>query len=182
MDRSTIREAVAVFDDAVSLETAVSDLQSHGIDRADLSVLAHAALADLHPVADDTTMREAVVSDTDLRQERILGTSLAATVAGLAAAGVTVASGGAAAVAIAAAAVAAGGVGAAGALFGSTIADDQASFLDAQLADGGVLLWVRTRDANSEQRTIKVLRRYSPHVYVHDMPAQDVPRTFSESE
>jgi len=188
MDKPTIREAVAVFDDAERLETAVSDLQSNGIDRSDLSVLAHASLAerragDLYRVAEDpTTMREPVVSATDLRQGRILGTSLAATVAGLAAAGVTVATGGVAAAAIAAAAVAAGGVGAAGAIFGSTLADDQTSFLDAQLAHGGVLLWVRTRDANAEQRVTEVLRRYSPHVHVHDLPAEAAARRFSDSE
>jgi hypothetical protein len=187
MDRPTIREAVAVFDDAESLETAVSDLQSNGIDRSDLSVLAHASLAesrsgDLSIVGEDsTTMREPVVSDTDLRQGRILGTSLAATVAGLAAAGVTVATGGVAAAAIAAAAVAAGGVGAAGTLVGRTVADDQESFLDVQLAHGGVLLWVRIRDANAEQRAIEVLRRYSPHVHVHDLPTEGALR-FSDSE
>ncbi len=187
MDRPTIREAVAVFDDAESLETAVSDLQSNGIDRSDLSVLAHASLAesrsgDLSIVGEDsTTMREPVVSDTDLRQGRILGTSLAATVAGLAAAGVTVATGGVAAAAIAAAAVAAGGVGAAGTLVGRTVADDQESFLDVQLAHGGVLLWVRIRDANAEQRAIEVLRRYSPHVHVHDLPTEGALR-FSNSE
>ena len=37
METGTIREAVGVFDDPEQLESAVSELQSNGIDRADLS-------------------------------------------------------------------------------------------------------------------------------------------------
>src|SRR6202008_252719 len=99
------------------------------------------------------------VSDTDLRQGRVLGTSLAATVAAFAAAGVTVATGGRESP-IPAPAAAAGGVGAVSTLFGRKLADDQTSFLNAQLARGGVLLWVRTRDASRERNVLDVLRRY----------------------
>lgn len=178
MDHPTIREAVAVFDDAEKLESAVSELQSNGIDRSDLSLLAHALLAgrslgDLRQAADDSrTSREAVVSDTDLRQERVLGTGLAATIAAFAAAGFTVATGGVAAATIAAAAVAAGGVGAASTLLGRKVAEDQASLLDAQLARGGVLLSVRTREAATQTTVLEILRRYSAHVYLHDLPAE----------
>jgi hypothetical protein len=41
-----MREAVAVFDDPERLERAVSDLQSRGVDRADLSFLANEALTE----------------------------------------------------------------------------------------------------------------------------------------
>jgi hypothetical protein len=177
MDHPTIREAVAVFDDAEKLESAVSELQSNGIDRSDLSLLAHASLAgrslgNLPQAADDSrTSREAVVSDTDLRQERVLGTGLAATIAAFAAAGFTVATGGVAAT-IAAAAVAAGGVGAASTLLGRKVAEDQASLLDAQLARGGVLLSVRTRDPVTQTTVLEILRSYSAHVDLHDLPAE----------
>jgi hypothetical protein len=177
MDAPTIREAVALFDDAERLESAVSELQSNGVDRSELSLLANTELAerslcDIRRDAEDPrTPREPVVSDTDLRQGRVLGTSLAATIAALAAAGLTVATGGVATATIVAAAVAAGSVGAAGTLFGRKLADDHASFLDAQLGRGGVLLWVRTRDMAAEQCVLEVLRRYSAHVYLHDLPA-----------
>src|SRR5215472_17276002 len=124
MERSRIREAVAVFDDAEKLESAVSELRSNGIDRSERSILAHdspaaRSLGDVRrAAADPDTPREPVVSDTDLRQGQVLGTGLAATIAGFAAAGITVAMGGAAAPAIAAAVAAAGGVGAASTLFG----------------------------------------------------------------
>jgi len=178
MEQSTIREAVAVFDDAEKLEAAVSALQSNGVDRSELSFLAHelpagGVTSDAAQAADDPAMpREPVVSDTDLRQGRVLGTGLAATIAAFAAAGFTVATGGVAAATIAAAVAAAGGVGAVSTLFGRRLADDQTSFLDAQLARGGVLLWVRTPNAGSEQTVLDVLRRHSAHVYLHDLPAE----------
>jgi hypothetical protein len=180
MEQSTIREAVAVFDDAEELEASVSELQSNGIDRSELSFLAHDLPAgrfpsDLRQAADDpATPREPVVSDTDLRQGRVLGTGLAATIAAFAAAGLTVATGGVATATIAAA-LAAGGVGAASTLFGRKLADDQASFLEAQLARGGVLLWVRTGNAASEQTVLEVLRRHSAYAYLHDLPAEATP-------
>src|SRR5262249_37603343 len=57
--------------------------------------------------ADPATLREPVVSDTDLRQGRVLGTGLAATIAAFAAAGFTVATGGVGAATVIAAVAAA---------------------------------------------------------------------------
>ena len=134
MKTATVLEAVAVFDDPDRLENAMSDLQSNGIDRSNLSLLAHPSLAERLParsrdVADDpATPRDSAVTDTDIRQGRVLGTSLAATIAALAAAGFTVATGGVAAATVAAAAVAAGGVGAVGALLGRRLGEDQEAF------------------------------------------------------
>jgi hypothetical protein len=186
MQSSSLREAVAVFDNPAKLERAMSELQSNGIDRANLSLLAHTSLrthlpSDPQRLADDPgTPREAVVSETDLRQGRVLGTSLAATIAALAAAGVTVATGGVAAATVAAAVAAGGGVGVAGALIGQKLTADEQSFLDAQLARGGVLLWVRTPDAEAERRALEVLRQYSSYVRLHDLPAE--PTTASVRE
>src|ERR1700751_4616641 len=118
MDYPTIREAVAVFDDAEKLERAVSELQSNGIDRSELSFLAHPSLAGHMPRnlrqggGHPAPPRDPVVSDTDLRQGRVLGTSLAATIAAFAAAGFTVATGGLGAAIAAAVATAGGGGGA----------------------------------------------------------------------
>jgi hypothetical protein len=176
------REAVAVFDDPEELESAVSELQSNGIDRSNLSFLAHASPTECPPgslrhlAEDPTTPREAPVTDTDLRQGRVLSTSLAATIAGFAAAGFTVATGGVAA-AVAAALAAAGGVGAVGALIGRKLGQNETSFLDAQLARGGVLLWVRTPDFDAERRALEVLHRHAAHV--HLQPAEPTSRQHS---
>ncbi|HEY1258993.1 MAG TPA: hypothetical protein VGF34_07060 [Stellaceae bacterium] len=172
----TIREAVAVFDNAQYLETAVSELQSHGLDRADLSFLAPEALAHdpgatTRGLADQSKApRVSVTSETDQRQNRVLGTSMAATIAAFIAAGFVVATGGVAAAAVAAVAVA-GGVGAAGTWLGRKLEKDEEAFLDAQLARGGILLWVRLQDRHAEERAVEVLRRWSAHVHVHELPA-----------
>ena len=145
-------------------------LQSYGFDRAELSFLARDALIghprdSVHRLANDpATPRESVVSDTDLRQGRVLGTGLAATVAAFAAAGFTVATGGVAAAAIVATAAAAG-VGAVSTLIRRKVTEDERSFLEEQLVRGGVLLWVRTPDFDAEQRAAEVLGGYSTHVY-----------------
>jgi len=177
----TIREAVAAFDDPGALQAAVSDLQSHGFDRADISVIApedlegHVAgrAGDVRDAEDDPGVeRSAVVSDTDVRQGRVLGTSLASVLAAFAAAGLTVATGGAAAVAAGAAVAAAGGAGAVGALLGRVAGEEQQHFMREQLERGGVLLWVRLPDAAAEPRALDILRRHSAHdVHVHEFPA-----------
>ncbi len=176
MTTPAIREAVAVFDDSEKLEKAVSELQSHGIDRANLSFLAHDALTehygtDTRRLADDpSASREAVVTEPDIRQGRVLGTGMAATVAAFAAAGFTVATGGSIVVIAAAAAAAAAASGAISTVIGRTLAKDEEAFLDTQLAQGGVLLWVRTPDADAERHAIEVLRRYSQNVRLHGQP------------
>jgi hypothetical protein len=176
MRTPTIREAIALFDNAEQLEHAVSDLQGRGFDRADISLLAHSAV-EQQPVGADIlagdrrTPREAPVTDTDIRQERLLGTSMAATIAAFAAAGFVVATGGALALVAAAAAAAGGGVGAVGAWLGARLGEDEANYYDEQLARGGVLMWVRVRDPDSEARALEILRRYSQRVEVRELAA-----------
>jgi hypothetical protein len=177
MDTPTIREAVALFDDPDRLDRAVSDLCSHGFDHADLSLLAPEALAE-RPIAsarqlaqDPSTPRTDPATDTDIRQGRVLATGMAATIAGFAAAGLTVATGGVLAAVIAAGAVAAGGAAALGTAVGRKLDKDAARMLDAQLARGGVLLWVHVPDARHETTALDILRRHSTQVEVHEYPA-----------
>lgn len=176
----TFREAVARFDDPQRLEAAISDLQSHGFDRADISFVAREGFLGEHAssgagaagdAADDATVkREAPVAGTDMQQGRVLGTSLAAVVAAFVAAGFTVATGGAAALAVGLAAAAGLGVGAAGAAFGMKAGDSGHNFIDEQLAQGGVLVWVRTQDVAAEQRALAILRDHGgAEIHLHDI-------------
>jgi hypothetical protein len=177
METKTIREAVAVFDQPEALEDAISDLQSSGVDRADLSILTPAPFADPPSGSDaeagpnPAASRGAVVSDTDLRQGRVLATGLAATIAGVAAAGATVATGGVAAAAIAAATTA-GGVGIASTWIGRQLANEHDSLLDAQRASGGIVLWVYMRDPSTERTVLEVLRRHPARVSIHAYPVK----------
>lgn len=177
----TIREAVAAFDDPEALQAAVSDLQSHGFDRADISFMARDDLeqrvapehGDVRKAEDDPKVKRApVVVDTDIRQRRILDISAAATVAAFAAAGFTVMTGGAAALAAGLAVAAGGGVGGLGALLGKVYGGEHRKYLEEQLERGGVLVWVRLRDAAAEPRALDILRRHGGHdVHVHEVPA-----------
>lgn len=171
MNTPSIRETVAVFDDSEKLESAVSALQSNGIDRSGLSFVA----GETGTQHDDVSAgHQPVVTDTDMRQERVLGTALAATIAAFAAAGFAVATAGVGVAAVAAAA-AAGGVGAVGNLVGRKLASDEGLVLNEQLAHGSVLLCVRTPDENAERRALDVLQRYSAHVRSRELPVADIP-------
>lgn len=176
-----LREAVARFEDPDRLEAAVSALQSHGFQRADISFVAREGLLGAEPVTqgraarraaeDPGVKREAPIDSTDVKQGRALATSTAACVAAFAAAGFTVATGGAAALAIGLAAVAGIGVGAAGAAIGAKAGASEREFIDAQVADGGVLLWVRTRDDAAESRALAILKEHGGNaVHLHDVP------------
>jgi len=174
-------EAVGVFHDADSLQAAMDELMTHGFDRGELSVLAgHDAVArklghdyiDARELEDDpsvpTTAFVPKESIGDV-EGAVIGTLmyLPATVGTVA----VVASGGTLAAAIAAAAIG-GSVGAGlGALLSGLIGAHHASYLNDQLERGGILLWVRTRDAAHEATAQEILRRHSAgDVHVHPLP------------
>ena len=79
---------------------------------------------------------------------------------------------------MAAAAAIGGGVGG---LFGASLAkligDRHARHIEEQLKHGGLLLWVRVRDAEREKRAVEILsRRSGRDVHVHEgMPAASQP-------
>jgi hypothetical protein len=182
VEPDTIREAVAAFDDAKAMQAALSDLQSHGFDRADISFIARDSYLKGHLAQDYDDVREAEddpkarratpVEETDIRQRRTLEVSTGATIAAFAAVGLTVATGGATALAAGIGAAAAGGVGGLGALVGRLYGQGQQKFMQEQIDRGGVLLWVRLRDADAEQRALDILRRHGARdVHMHDIPA-----------
>jgi hypothetical protein len=182
VESETIREAVAAFADAQAMQAALSDLQSHGFNRADISFIArdsylkgHLAqdYGDMQQAEDDPhAQRAAPVEEDDVRQRRTLEISTGATIAAFAAAGLTVATGGATALAAGIGAAAAAGVGGLGGLLGKLYGTSQQKFMEEQIERGGVLLWVRVRDAQSEQRALDILRRHGAgDVHMHDIPA-----------
>ncbi len=176
----TPTEAVAVFDDAPAMEAAIDELLSHGFDRAEISLLASEAavegklghlfekVEDLED--DDSVPRKAYVS-TESRGDAeggLVGGLMY--VGALAAAGATFASGGS----LGAAIVGATAMGGAGGLIGSLLArfiDDQhAVDLEEQLDHGGLLIWVRTRDAAHEARAKEILTKHSAKdVHLHKL-------------
>jgi hypothetical protein len=181
-----VREAVGVFHTPDALNGAISDLISAGVDRSALSLMAQAGILEGTPaedyrharaVEDDPSVpRQAIYTDTDVRQGRTLLTSMASVIAAFAASGVVVLTGGAALAALAAAVGVGGGVGAAGALIGKRVGDEQTKHLEEQLARGGILLWVQIMDPATEGRICTILAEHAADdVHVHHIAASPRP-------
>jgi hypothetical protein len=92
-------------------------------------------------------------------------------VAAGAALGPIVASGGTLAAALAGTALAGGAGGLVGAALARLVGDHHAHHLEEQLDHGGLLLWVRTWDADDEKRAVEILTKHSGRdVHVHTLP------------
>lgn len=177
---ASIREAVGYFETSDMLQAAIDDLLSSGFDRAELSLLAgeHAVeekLGHLYQKVDELeddpkTARCSYVSNESLGDAEggLIGTPLY--IAATAATGAILASGGTMAAAILGAVLAGGAGGVIGAVLAKLVGDQHAHHLQEQLEHGGLLLWVRTWDAEDEKRAVQILKRHSGHdVHVHGL-------------
>jgi hypothetical protein len=184
----TTREAVGVFHDLEAFKDAVDELTSTGFDRADLSLLAsqqtveeklgHAYHRVKEVEGDASVPRATYADDHSIAEARTGAIGGLAYIGAVAAAGLVVASGGGLAAAIAGAALAGGGGGLLGSIAARFIGQAHAENLQAQLDKGGLLLWVKTRDADEEQRALEILRRHGGQdVHVHDLPVSNSPDT-----
>jgi len=150
-----VQEVQGVFPSEAAMEAAMSKLTLAGFDRAALS-LPHTRPAP--GMATPELGADAPVTDTDMRQARTMGTSMAGTIGAFAAAGAVVATGGAAAVA----AVAAVAVGAGAALTANAAgnaADAAQSESRAEAAAAGTLvLSVAAPDAAKQSLAEQIMR------------------------
>jgi len=182
----TLHEAVGIFTNTDDLQAAMDELLSTGFHRAELSLLAGECVlsgrfTDARALEDDPAApRSAYISP------EAIGDAQGGMVGGLAYAGATVAAGavaisGGTIVASLVAATLSGGAGSvAGALLAKWLGAHHGRYPQTQIAHGGLLLWVRTRDSNAEQRALKVLRKHSSRdVHVHTLPSGPV-QVFSE--
>lgn len=180
-EQEKVREAVAVFHDEESLRAAVDELLISGFDRSLLSLLAsHKAVEEklgaksdrIREIEDEPEVPIEAYSGPDSRAEaKGLVVGGLAYVGAVGAVGAIVASGGT----IAAALMTAGAAGGAGGLIGAALSkfidDHHAHYMQEQLDRGGLLLWVRTPDADHEARAVEILKRHSADdVHVHDLP------------
>jgi hypothetical protein len=176
-----IREAVGLFHDEGSLETAADALMTAGFDRADLSLLAACDTVErrlghlyrkVSELEDDPAVAHLAFMDTDSRTEAkgVLVGGLAY-VGAVAAAGVVVASGGAIAALLMGVAAAGGAGGLIGAALARLVGRHHAQYLQQHLDRGGLLLWVRTADADEERLACDLLARHGAEdVHVHALP------------
>jgi hypothetical protein len=178
--KGTVSEAVAVFHDVSALDAAVDDLRKAGFKRGDISLLAgedavekklghrYQRVEELEDDPDAPRVAYKTRASVGESEDLIIGsmTYLPAVVA----AGTVVATAGVVAAAVTGTAIA-------GALIGTVLAHwldrQQAEWLQEQLDHGGLLLWVRTPDAEAEQKAMTILRRHSAHdVHIHRLPAK----------
>src|ERR671910_218840 len=178
--KTAVTEAVAVFHDVSDLDAAVGELRAAGFGHDDISLLATEQAVNrklghryerVEELEDDPAApRIAYRTRASLgeSEDRLIGslTYLPAVVA----AGTVVASAGVVAAAVTGTAIA-------GALIGTVLArwldQHQAEHLQEQLDRGGLLLWVRTPDPETQQRALAILTRHSAHdVHIHRLPGK----------
>jgi hypothetical protein len=178
----SLREAVGVFANANDLQAAIDELLSSGFHRADLSLLAGedamnerlGGFVDARALEDDPAVpRSAYVSP------EAIGDAQGGIVGALAYAGATVAAGavvlsGGTIVAALVVATLAGGAGTlAGAVLGKWIGEHHGRYLQTQIDHGGLLLWVRTRNAQAEKRALQILKMHSARdAHVHTLVSE----------
>ena len=184
--QQTVREALGVFHDRDSFQSAVDDLMSAGFDRAELSLLAGAraieeklghAYRKIEELEDDPKVpRAAYVSNHSLAEGRTGVIGGLAYVGAMVGAGAVVASGGTLAAAIAAAAIAGGGGGLVGGWAAQYLGRDRGQSLQDQLDRCGLLLWVHVHDAARERRALEILKRNGAEdIHVHELPGSGDP-------
>jgi hypothetical protein len=177
-----LREAVAVFGTKEPLQAAIDDLLTSGFNRHALSLLGADGL-------EATLDHEGALSTKDLtdspdapREQYVAPESHGAAQGGLiggmayvsavAAAGLVAATGGALALAIGAATLAGGGGGAVGAVLARAVGKAHKDRFTEQLESGGVILWVRTPDADAEREATRILKVHGGvDVHVHAISA-----------
>jgi outer membrane lipoprotein SlyB len=160
-----VREVVGVFPTQISVEAVVERLESTGVDRAAISVLAMTVEAEgsasARAVADDpSSPRQAFVSHASMNEGKAFAIALPMQIGGFAGAWAVAAAGGALAVAIGA--TLAGGVvgGGLGALLVRAVARHHAADIHGRLANGETVVWVSTPDAQSEERALELMNQY----------------------
>lgn len=171
------REVVGIFDTYEALQDAVDALSLTGFARCELSLPA----AQTGPQADEPASMLAddpAAQRTDHFCTEALGDAEGSLISGFA----VVPAMGAAWIGAAAGAgllatvgftVATAGTGALiGVALAALVAHRRRLGLDVTAEHGGLLLWVRTRTPELEERALEILRRHAAHhVHAHDLPA-----------
>jgi hypothetical protein len=181
VERVKVREVAGVFRSRDALEAAVDVLLLAGFDRADIDLMTTAdavreKLGTVYIAAEELAdvpraPRRAFVARDEAVSTLAGAAGILTFVGATAAAFSVVASGGALALAAAAALAgggAAGGIGAV--LFSRFLGREQSKEIEAQMATGGLVLWVRVRSSEQEETAQRILREQGGEaVRVHEI-------------
>jgi hypothetical protein len=178
----TQTEAVAVFHDAEALQGTIDELLTAGFDHAELSVLANEDTVKKELGHDYTSTAE-LEDDPDVpRVDYVPNETFGNAEGGIIATAayfpavigslVVASSGGTLLGAVAVAAIAGGTGAAVGATLAKFIGSTHAKHMSEHLKRGGLLLWVRTHDAEHEEKALEILRRHGgDDIHLHSMRA-----------
>jgi hypothetical protein len=177
-------EAVGVFDDVDALYAAIDELQMHGFNRSEISMLADektveeklgSAFWSADRLEDDPDApRRPYFSEESIGAAEGSIMSAPAYIAAVVAAGVLVTPAGSMATAIAGAALAGGAGAAVGGFLAWLFGRGHAEYLRNQIEHGGLLLWVKMRDKARQERAVEILKRHSGRdVHVHPWTTPD---------
>lgn len=178
---NTIREVAGIFFDSRKLEETIRDLQESGFHHSEIGLLAgqftvREKLGHLYDEINEDSDEPDAPQTAFVAKESVGDTVHAlkgtlyitgAAVAG----GAVVASAGILGGAVAAAAATTAVFGGIGALLGSIIHESDAEYLEEQVDEGHLVLFVRTADQEKEKLAIDVLSRHAafdPRVYSVD--------------
>jgi hypothetical protein len=168
MTDQMVREAVAVFADPARLQSAADELMVNGFDRSLLSMMPPNRDIErrfgphwrIEQVADDpATSRVGLIGSTSRSEGRGAMVGGLGYLGACVAAGIAIASGAVIPLVAAVAATAGAGGGALGTLLGRSYDSRYTQWLGQQQRRGGILLWVRTPDAEAEKRACEILTR-----------------------
>jgi hypothetical protein len=177
-----IREAVGIFDTPKKLFEAADALERAGFDHAAISLMGRAKdveskLGDHYKRAEgpgDGNSRIAYIPPESVGDGQGFLASVLIYVGAVAATGAIVASGGSAIATILAAAAGGGAGGLVGTGLARLLGHNYTHYLQEQLNQGGLVLWVRTPTPEDERRAVEVLQHHSGQaVHVHTLPGED---------
>jgi hypothetical protein len=188
IERARVREVAAIFHSRGELDAAVDVLLLAGFDRADIDIVAdldqvQKVLGPVHVAAEDLADIARVPRRPFLAPEDITGSTAVVmgvfgTLAGGAAEYAVVSSGGGAIAAVAAALVAAAIAGGSAALVNirRLVRRDRAKSLEAHMEARGLVLWVRVRSAEREDRAREILSAHGGRaIRVHEVAIEKRP-------
>jgi hypothetical protein len=176
-------EVVGVFAEPDALEAAIDALAISGFDRASVSVLASGDknketvarfYRSVTEIEDDPKAPQAAFVSKESRIEgEAAAVGIPLYIGGVAGAFAVVASGGVLAAAIAAAIAGSAAGAGLGALLAHTIANRHTQQVLEQLAQGGMVLWVRVENDEAEKLALQILTKAKAQdVHVHKVTRQ----------
>lgn len=180
IERVKVREVAGIFRLPDALDAAAGALFYRGLDRADIDRTAHpdtireklgGVYAPAEELADVPDVpRRAYIAHEDVTTTTALVAGALSYVGAAAAALGIVASGGTLALALAAATAGGAAGGGVGALISRVLGAERARELETLMAAGGLVLWVRVRTPEQEEKAQRVLREHGAEaVRVHEI-------------